>query len=184
MTRYAAFLRAINVGGHTVKMADLKLAFEALGHAHVETFIASGNVIFDLRLPKKSVKKLEAEIEAHLHQTLGYAVATFLRTLPELAQVAAYRPFGAAQLGEKETLYVSFVKREPSAEAQRKTMAFKNAIDDFHIHGREVYWLRRAQFGESKSTGALLERALGAQATARNMTTVTKMAAKYPPTDA
>ena len=54
MTRYIAFLRAINVGGHTVKMAELKRLFEALGFTNVETFIASGNVIFDSSAKKDS----------------------------------------------------------------------------------------------------------------------------------
>jgi uncharacterized protein (DUF1697 family) len=47
MSRYIAFLRAINVGGHTVKMDILRQQFEALGFSNVETFIASGNVIFE-----------------------------------------------------------------------------------------------------------------------------------------
>jgi len=46
MTRYIAFLRAINVGGHTVKMEHLRGIFESMGFSNVETFIASGNVIF------------------------------------------------------------------------------------------------------------------------------------------
>jgi len=49
MPRYVAFLRAINVGGHVVTMAQLKRAFEAVPLASVETFIASGNVIFESR---------------------------------------------------------------------------------------------------------------------------------------
>ena len=47
--RLVAFLRAINVGGHNVKMDRLRELFEALGLSNVETFIASGNVIFDSR---------------------------------------------------------------------------------------------------------------------------------------
>ena len=49
MPKYVALLRAINVGGHTVKMDHLRSLFEAIGFSNVETFIASGNVIFDSR---------------------------------------------------------------------------------------------------------------------------------------
>ena len=49
MPRYVAFLRAINVGGHVVKMERLRALFEDLGFAKVETLIASGNVIFETR---------------------------------------------------------------------------------------------------------------------------------------
>ena len=61
MARYAAFLRAINVGGHVVKMEVLRAAFEDLGFAGVETFIASGNVIFETRA--KDLVAVERKIE-------------------------------------------------------------------------------------------------------------------------
>ncbi len=57
MPKYVALLRAINVGGHTVKMDHLRRLFEALGFTNVETFIASGNVIFDST--SKSTKAFE-----------------------------------------------------------------------------------------------------------------------------
>ena len=44
-----AFLRAVNVGGRVVKMDRLRALFEGEGFTGVETFIASGNVIFDSR---------------------------------------------------------------------------------------------------------------------------------------
>src|SRR6185369_8391120 len=63
MPKYVAFLRAINVGGHVVKMDQLRALFEALGFANVETFIASGNVIFDSK--SKNVAALERKIDRH-----------------------------------------------------------------------------------------------------------------------
>ncbi len=70
MPKYVAFLRAINVGGHTVKMDYLRGLFEAIGSRNVETFIASGNVIFDSK--SKNAPALERRIEKHLEETLGY----------------------------------------------------------------------------------------------------------------
>jgi uncharacterized protein (DUF1697 family) len=58
-------------------------------------------------------------------------------------------------------------------------MALRNPIDDFHIHGREMYWLRRRKVGESTFSGALFEKTLGMPATMRNSTTVKKIAARY-----
>jgi uncharacterized protein (DUF1697 family) len=69
MTRYIAFLRAINVGGHNVKMDYLRELFESLGYVNVQTFIASGNVIFDS--PTEDARTLEKEIEDHLSSTLA-----------------------------------------------------------------------------------------------------------------
>ena len=96
MPRLIAFLRAINVGGHTVKMERLRALFTEVGLERVETFIASGNVIFEAEGARPEA--LEKQIEAHLQQALGYAVATFIRTPAELAAVSSYQPFPPAEL--------------------------------------------------------------------------------------
>jgi len=59
-------------------------------------------------------------------------------------------------------------------------MAFRSEVDDFRVHGCEVYWLCRKKISESAFSGALLEMAIGMPATIRNATTVRKLAAKYP----
>lgn len=176
MPKYIAFLRAINVGGHTVKMDLLRRLFEALGFANVETFIASGNVIFDSAEPDK--KALERQIEAALKAALGYEVATFIRTTDELAEIAHYQPFKAPDT-DSHGLYIAFLAETPGEAAQQKLHSFTTDIDEFHVNGREVYWLCRTKMSESTFSGALLEKTLGLPATMRNSTTVKKMAAKY-----
>jgi uncharacterized protein (DUF1697 family) len=177
MPRYVAFLRAINVGGRVVKMDRLRALFEELGLAQVDTFIASGNVLFNSA--SKSGPALERKIEKHLHASLGYEVATFVRTPAEVRQVAAYEPFSAAVMAAPyHGLYVSILRDAPSAAARRAVEALRSPADDFHIHGRELYWLSRVPFGESKIAGPLLERILGMPATMRNVTSLRKLAAK------
>jgi uncharacterized protein (DUF1697 family) len=179
MTRYIAFLRAINVGGHTVKMARLRELFEALGLGGVQTFIASGNVIFDA--PDSQAADLEAAIEQHLQLALGYPVATFLRTPAEIATVAAYDAFPQfAGADETPSLYVTFFGGAPPAEAAVRLRALETEIDAFHLHGRELYWRCRTSIGASLVNGAQLERALGCPGTMRNITTVRRLAARYP----
>ena len=178
MPKYIAFLRAINVGGRTVKMEHLRRLFEALGFTKVETFIASGNAIFDSS--SKNPKGLEKKIETYLKKSFGYEVATFIRTTSELAEIARYKPFADAELNtDGNSLYIGFVQEPPSAEAKRKLLAFSSKTDEFHIHGREVYWLCRTRFSESDFYGGLLEKTLGMPATLRNATTVKKLASKY-----
>ena len=179
MTKYVALLRAINVGGHTVKMDNLRSLFEAMGFANVETFIASGNVIFDSK--SGSSKTLEGKIEKHLQENLGYEVKTFVRAIPELKAVAAYKPFTDSELNkEGHALYIGFIAGHPGDQAKQKLLSFCSEIDDLHIQGREVYWLCRAKtMTDSKFSGALLEKILGMRATFRNSTTVKKIAAKY-----
>jgi uncharacterized protein (DUF1697 family) len=178
-TRLISFLRAINVGGHNVKMDRLRELFESLGLSNVETFIASGNVIFDS--PATNTQMLEKEIEDHLGGSLGYEVATFIRSASELGEIASYRPFEASELDrEGNSLYIAFLRSPPGGEAREKLSDFRTEIDDFHVHGREVYWLCRKRMSESAFSGALLEKTVGMPATMRNATTIRKLAAKYP----
>ena len=176
--RYVAFLRAINVGGHIVKMDHLRKLFEALDFGDVETFIASGNVIFSA--PSGDAAALETRIEAHLRRELGYDVATFLRTPEEVAAAARYEPFPGVEL-EGTSLYVIFHQRAPGADAKAKLTALESDVDSLHLHGRELYWLSRKTIATSRITGAALEKAVGMPGTNRNVTTVRKLAAKYGP---
>jgi uncharacterized protein (DUF1697 family) len=177
MPRYVAFLRAINVGGRVVKMDQLRKLFAELGLSNVETFIASGNVLFDS--PSKSGPALEKKIENHLKAALGYEVATFVRTAAEVCEAAAHEPFPASAMkAPYHGLYVSFLRDAPAAAAKRALEALRSPSDDFHIHARELYWLSRLPFGESKIGGGVLEKTLGLPATMRSVTTVRKLAAK------
>ena len=178
MPRYVAFLRAINVGGHTVTMAVLKRHFEEAGCSEVETVIASGNVVF--ASASKSPAALEKRIATRLETRLGYAVATFLRTPAEVADIAALRPYPPSELEKPgHGLYIGFLGSEPGASARKAVLALGTTTDVFQLRGRELYWLRRGKFSESKMSGNALEKALGQPATLRNVTTVRKIAAKY-----
>src|SRR5947209_3109353 len=103
--RYVAFLRAINVGGRTVTMERLRALFDSLKLRRVETFIASGNVIFDA---SGAPEALERRIERRLEQALGYEVGTFVRSVEELAAVAAHEPFAASDAAAAHSVSVTF----------------------------------------------------------------------------
>jgi len=90
MPRWIAFLRAINVGGHVVKMKDLRSIFESMGFEDVQTFIQTGNVLFDSKDRKSAA--LEARIEAALKTALGYESSTYIRSIPELQKIAKDTP--------------------------------------------------------------------------------------------
>ena len=177
MSRFIAFLRAINVGGHTVKMDLLRQLFEALGFSSVETFIASGNVL--LETPSKDAKSLEKKIEDQLREALGYEVATFIRTDAELADIANFEPFRQPELVAAAALNIAFLSDALDDEARQKLMALRTEIDDFQVHEREIYWLCRKKQSESTFSNAVLEKTLGRQSTLRGVNTVKKMAAKY-----
>src|SRR5215467_4373855 len=170
MPKFVAFLRAINVGGHIVKMDHLRSLFEELRFANVETFIASGNVIFDTKT--SNVKSLERKIEKHLEKSLGYPVTTFVRSVSELAEIAQHQPFSSDELEtDGNTLFIAFVSDRPTSVAKKTLLSLASEIDAFHINEREVYWLYRRNNGESKFYGPLLEKSVGMQTTVRNVNT-------------
>jgi uncharacterized protein (DUF1697 family) len=105
MTTYVAFLRGINVGGHTVKMDALRELLSQLGLSDIRTFIQSGNVFFaSSELPEH----LERRIAEHLEQALGYAVPTFVRTIPQLEKVIDFTEFRDIEPKEDERHMVLF----------------------------------------------------------------------------
>jgi len=179
MPRHIAFLRAVNVGGRTVKMDALRERFEALGLTNVETFIASGNVLFETRA--KAAAKLQQQIEADLASAFGFEIDTFLRGAEELIAIAKHPAFPAARIAAAPTYCVGFLAAPLGAEALRGLKKFESAIDAFHVNDREVYWLCEKKQSESAFTNAAMEKALKVRATFRNINTVRKLADKVAP---
>ena len=174
MTKYVAFLRAINVGGHTIiKMTDLKQIFESLGLGNVQTYIQSGNVIFESG--EADTASLEKQIENQVEQATGYKTKLFVRTIREVQAIANKNPFTAKA---DETAYVGFLTEKPDKKHQETLLTFRSDADDFAIKGREVYCLRRDQ-AKSVFSNNFIEKILKLPGTTRNMTVIKKIAEKY-----
>ena len=91
MTTFVALLRAVNVGGTgKLPMEDLRSLCTAAGFTKVQTYIASGNVIFSCQ---KSETQVKAVLEASLADYAGKRVGVFVRTAVEMAEVSANNPF-------------------------------------------------------------------------------------------
>jgi uncharacterized protein (DUF1697 family) len=176
MPRYIAFLRAINVGGHIVKMDHLRQIFESLGFLGVDTFIASGNVIFESAVDNAEV--LKVQIENKLQDALGYEVATFIRRDVELNRIANEVPFEKSDLDSAMALNVAFLAESLDDETIQKIMALRTEIDDFHVREREVYWLCRRKQSESTFSNSVLEKTLGRASTLRGVNTLKKLVGK------
>ncbi|HEX5546512.1 MAG TPA: DUF1697 domain-containing protein [Ktedonobacterales bacterium] len=172
---YIALLRGINVGGHRlIKMADLKAMFEAFGFGGVQTYIQSGNVVFQA---DEAEEPLRERIEQQIAATFGFPVVVALRTHDELARVVAACPFAPDALAEDERLYVALLAETPMPAGIERMLASKTAPDEFRVLGREVYLLYRQNMRESQLTNNLLESRLGVPATSRNWRTLTTLAA-------
>jgi uncharacterized protein (DUF1697 family) len=176
MFKYVAFLRAINVGGHNTKMDQLKKLFDEMKFRNAETFIASGNVIFETE--KKDRIKIENEIEKKLYKSLGYEVATFIRTIEELKEIQIYKSFKNSQYENAKANCVGFVKSPLDNNMLKELNNFKTEIDDFRSNKTEVYWVCKKGQSESTFSGNLFERKLKIAVTFRGMKTVDKLLKK------
>ncbi len=177
MTRYVAFLRGMNLGKRRLEMSRLKSLFEELGYTDVATFIASGNVIFST--PERATNKLELRIAAHLEQSLGYNVDTFVRTLDEVAAIASSKPF-PEDGAEGITIHVGFLQQPLSSAAAKVLAGVRTPDDEFLVKAREYYWLCRIRTSDSKVWAAPEVRALKLPtSTMRNMSSVRKLVVKH-----
>jgi uncharacterized protein (DUF1697 family) len=178
MSRYVAFLRGMNLGGRRIKNEELRRRFEEMGFEHVATFRASGNVIFSAP-GRESESKLAERVEAELGKRLGYDVPVFLRSIEEVAAVAAQQPFDPERVEKsKGKLQISLLKKKPSATAKKKVLALASDEDLLAIEGRELYWLPSGGLLEADLDLKAIEALLGAD-TRRTMGTIEQIAAKY-----
>lgn len=174
MTRYVAFLRAINVGGRVVKMVQLRALLASIPLANVSTFIASGNAIFDAKEPPG---RLESAIEAKLKFGLGYEVTTMVRSTTELVRIIEHVDAAKLQPGGDVTLYVGLLKTAPSQAIARAVAAMSNDVDAVTVAGRELYWRCSKSFSESTIAGPKLDKVLKVPVTLRNFNTIQRIAA-------
>ena len=148
----------------------------------VETFIASGNVVFTAA-PKdtrdaSAVAALERRIERQLEDALGWEVATFVRSVDALVALARATPFDGVADGH--TLSVGFMHAPLAPDAQARLLALGDARNAFAVDGADVWWWTKGRLSESGIEPRRLERALGARPiTVRNVTTVRRLATKY-----
>jgi uncharacterized protein (DUF1697 family) len=179
MPRYAAFLRAINLGSRRrVSGAELRERFEGLGFAQVSTFRTSGNVAF-MAGREASRAVLVGQIAARLEQAFGYPVGVFLRTTDEVREIAAHRPFDETLIARSNgKLQVALLGPKPRATVERHVLKLAGDDDRLAFAGRELYWLPSAGTQESALDWKEIERVLGPM-TMRTKGTVEALATTY-----
>ena len=164
MTAYAAFLRAVNVGGTgKLPMTKLKDMCEDAGFTKVKTYIASGNVAFE---SKKTEAKVKSELEKRLAKFAGKPVGVAVRTAAELNAILKANPFGK----KKPNFTVAiFLDKKPTAAALKEATGVKD--EEFKAGKREIYVHYPTGMGKSK-----LKIPAAQSGTARNMNTIAALA--------
>jgi uncharacterized protein (DUF1697 family) len=164
MTRYIALLRAVNVGGTgKLPMSDLKSLCHEAGFSRIETYIASGNVVFE---SAAATSKVKSELESRLLAYAGKPVGVVVRTALEMQAVLDSNPFPDA---EPNLTYAIFLDRSPPRDALEHVTG--QSDEKLILGDREIFVRYPSGMGRSK-----LKIPAAKVGTARNMNTVAKLA--------
>lgn len=175
MARFVAFLRGINVGGHRVKMDDMREAFRACGVEDVSTFLASGNVSFST--DRADPDALRGEIEAHLDDRFGFEVPIVLRTVEEVAALAAFGPDVPGFDVDGYSHYVVLLDEAPTTGVRDALGGMESEMDRFVFTDREAHWLVPGKLSDSPLFGRGIDQAFrGLRHTMRNVNTLRRLA--------
>jgi uncharacterized protein (DUF1697 family) len=178
LARYAAFLRAVNLGrNRRVTGAELCAVFEEADFAEAASFRTSGNVVFEAgRAGRRAIGE---RLEQALERRLGYAVPIYLRTEAELRAIASGQPFDPADVeASSGKLQVALLPRKPPAGPRRRVLALASDDDRLAFGERELYWLPSGGQLESELDLDAIEQAVG-PTTRRTMGTIEALTKKF-----
>lgn len=160
-------LRAVNVGGATLPMADLRAIATELGATDVSTYIASGNLLCD---PPGDPADFDRALEAAIEDRFGFLREVISRTPDELQAALDAYPFDR---GERKFCHVYFLAGEPTAEATAKLVG--RGLEQLAVIGRDLHIRYAGGVAGTKLTTPAIHRALGVVGTGRNLDTVAKL---------
>ena len=174
MTIYIALLRGINVGGHkSIKMQDLRSLLKDLGLDKVNTYIQSGNIVFQ---SDKNTEQLKNQIEQEIKNVFGFSVTVILRTASEFKEIINHCPYPVNSLLEGESVHLALLEKDLSKEGIDHLLEFfKSEMEECYIMGKEVYLYLHQSFRASKLPIQLQK--LGGAVTVHNWKTIKKIEA-------
>jgi uncharacterized protein (DUF1697 family) len=176
MSRYAVFLRGINVGGNAIiSMASLKQLLTAEGYKQVDTFLNSGNVILET---EKNKIETEIHIREIIEQQCGLTIAIFVKSKDDLEFIVANNPFDAdTEADNSKRMVVMF--HEIVASGEKMTVLKDDKEDaDYYLKGDLIYIYYKVGVGRAKVTNPTIKQFLKQVSTSRNWNTITKILKK------
>ena len=166
-------LRAVNVGGSALPMAELRELMTELGAEDVRTYIQSGNAVC---VPPGKPDDFDRELEKAIEKKYGFFREAIGRTPAELKAALAAYPFDSEeQQGQPKHAYINFLVGPPSKEAVAKARTFETGADEWEIIGRDMHIRHEHGAGTPDMKTASIAKALGVPGTARNLNTVRKL---------
>ncbi|MCK3683025.1 DUF1697 domain-containing protein [Maribellus sp. YY47] len=169
-----SILRGINVSGrNSIKMADLKTAYEALGFQRVTTYIQSGNVVFESS--ETDQEKLSKKIHLQIQSTFGYDIPVLVVNVDSWQQIIEQNPFAKDSSKDPAFLHVTFLASAPELSSKDAILTRLSNGEEIQITSGAVYLYCPHGYGRTKLNNNFLEAKLGVQATTRNWKTTLKL---------
>ncbi len=174
MTRYVAFLRGINVGGHhKVPMAELRKVLEGVGFCDVKTLLASGNVMFEAE--KQSANALSRKIEDTLEKKFGFQIGTIVLTGSGLEKMVKSEPFKGIKVGPQTRLYSTFLSAKPKSNLKVPYASADRSFRILDVTSTAVFSVLDLSKTQTTDAMQIVEKEFGKNVTTRNWNTVLKM---------
>ena len=168
MDTFISMLRGINVSGkNTIRMEELRELYETLGFKKVQTYVQSGNVIFETSDTNPS--ELATKIEKKIRQKFTFDVPVFIRTKSVFEKLIKNSPFNGK---DPTRLHVTFLSDKPTKPPIEEISAAKAENEELSIIGKEIYLFCPNGYGNTKLSNSFFERKLKVRATTRNWKTV------------
>jgi uncharacterized protein (DUF1697 family) len=174
MKTYICLLRGINVSGQKqIKMTDLKKMFEDLSFTQVQTYIQSGNVVFQSE--QNDWTSLLNLIKDKIIKTFGFEVEVILLTTEDLIQIRDKNPFLNDQSKDIDKFYVTFLADNPEKDRIENLKTFDYSPEEYILDNTAIYFYAANGYGRAKMNNNFFESKLKVFATTRNWKTVNKL---------
>jgi uncharacterized protein (DUF1697 family) len=170
-------LRAVNVGGTgKLPMADFRALLEKLGYKRVETYIQSGNVVFET---SAKPEKVASDIAKALEKLLSAPAGVIVRTTDQLKRLIDGNPYATEAAANGALVHASFLAGPAGKEAEPVLAAivakYPARRDRYVLNRDAIYFHFPDGAGETKFSGKTLDKAIGVIGTGRNWNTILKL---------
>ncbi|MEM7373968.1 MAG: DUF1697 domain-containing protein [Bacteroidota bacterium] len=170
MPTYIALLRGINVSGQKkIKMADLRAHLAELPIRHIQTYIQSGNIIFEHENTDPGI--LERLIHDKIAEKYGYDVPVLVKTAEDLNRVLQNNPFQEESESGPKRVYFTFLASEPDEARIAKLSEVDYQPEKYVLEGKDIYFFSPSGYGRARMSNNFFENKLKVRATTRNWKT-------------
>jgi len=174
METYIILLRGINVSGQKkIEMDKLRAMFENLNFSEIETYIQSGNVVFQSE--KSDQSKLIGIIKDRITEVFGFEVEVIILSAQEMKDVCDNNPFSKDPEKDIERFYVTFLSEKPTTDHIEKLKTFNYSPEEYRLINTTIYLYAANGYGRAKMNNNFFENKLKLFATTRNWKTVNKL---------